>query len=138
MTRETFADAGNWIALLSPDDDLHPSAVRLSEEPGDASLVTTDAVLGEVLAFFSGTRANSRQAAAGLARDCLANEGVETIPTDRALSLEALLLYERRPDKGYSQVECTSFIVMRARGISAALTPDHHYAQEGFAVLMRR
>lgn len=137
MSTETFADTGYWIALLAPDDDLHGIAVRLSQELGSTPLVTSDAVLGEVLTFFSATGATSRRAAADLVRDCLDDASIVTVPVDRELFVEAVQLYEQRPDKEYSLVDCASFVVMRRRGIRAALTPDHHYEQEGFQALMR-
>jgi uncharacterized protein len=36
----------------------------------------------------------------------------------------------------WSLTDCISFEVMRARGISDALTGDHHFAQAGFRVLL--
>ena len=83
MTRERFADTAYWIALLNPDDDLHPSAVRLSEQLGKARLVTTDAVLGEVLTFFSASGQSSRLAAVRLVRDCLTDPCVDVLPVGR-------------------------------------------------------
>jgi uncharacterized protein len=44
-------------------------------------------------------------------------------------------LYEARPDKGYSLTDCRSMVALRALGISEALTNDHHFTQEGFAIL---
>jgi predicted nucleic acid-binding protein len=82
LTRETFADAGYWIALLGPDDDLHAIAIRLSEELDASPLVTTDGVLAEVLTFFCAAGENSRRAAAGLARDCLSDPDVNVVPLD--------------------------------------------------------
>jgi len=46
-------------------------------------------------------------------------------------------LYERRIDKGYSLTDCMSMTICKSRGISAVLTYDHHFEQEGFAALMR-
>jgi predicted nucleic acid-binding protein len=43
-----------------------------------------------------------------------------------------LELYKNRPDKGYSLVDCVSFVAMRRHGITDALTNDHHFEQEGF------
>ena len=47
----------------------------------------------------------------------------------------ALDLYEARPDKEYSLVDCMSMVVMRERGITHVLTNDHHFRQEGFTVV---
>jgi hypothetical protein len=45
-------------------------------------------------------------------------------------------LHARRSDKEWSLTDCTSFVVMRERGVERALTSDHHFAQAGFQVLM--
>jgi predicted nucleic acid-binding protein len=47
-----------------------------------------------------------------------------------------LVLYEARGDKDYSMTDCISMERMRERSISAVLTNDRHFSQEGFAVLM--
>jgi predicted nucleic acid-binding protein len=44
-------------------------------------------------------------------------------------------LYEARPDKRYSLTDCRSMVALRALGISEVLTNDHHFTQEGFALL---
>jgi predicted nucleic acid-binding protein len=47
-----------------------------------------------------------------------------------------LPLYERRPDKQYSLIDCISMNVMRRKGISEILTRDRHFSQEGFVRLL--
>lgn len=45
-------------------------------------------------------------------------------------------LYEARSDKDWSLTDCTSFIVMQDRGLTDALTGDHHFEQAGFRPLL--
>lgn len=45
-------------------------------------------------------------------------------------------LYGRRLDKGWSVTDCISFVVMRERRISEALTGDRHFVQAGFKALL--
>ena len=52
--------------------------------------------------------------------------------------LRGLELYERRADKAYSLVDCISMNSMRDEGITEILTSDHHFAQEGYTVLLRK
>ena len=51
------------------------------------------------------------------------------------LFIRGLYLYEQRPDKEYSLVDCMSMTLMRERGITHVLTNDHHLRQEGFVVV---
>ncbi|MCW3095162.1 MAG: putative nucleic acid-binding protein contains domain [Chthonomonadaceae bacterium] len=51
--------------------------------------------------------------------------------------MDGLDLYERRVDKGYSLTDCISMNACRQEAIAEILTSDHHFAQEGFVVLIR-
>jgi predicted nucleic acid-binding protein len=46
-------------------------------------------------------------------------------------------LFRTRRDKEWSLTDCISFLVMQQRGISDALTHDHHFEQAGFTILLR-
>ena len=48
-----------------------------------------------------------------------------------------LALYRARPDKAWSLIDCISFMVMTERGITEALTGDHHFEQAGFRAPLR-
>ena len=45
-------------------------------------------------------------------------------------------LYTSRSDKEWSLTDCISFVVMKERGLTDALTPDRHFEQAGFKVLL--
>ena len=133
MQQLFFADAWYFIALLDSFDSHHSRARRLRMAIRGDALVTHDAVLTEVLAYFSKDGANTRREVAGLVRRLLGT--VNVVEPTRALFLRALSRYERRADKGYSLVDCMSMEVMDDRGITHVLTNDHHFRQEGFTVL---
>lgn len=40
-------------------------------------------------------------------------------------------------DKNFSLVDCSSFVVMKDYGLSAALTSDRHFEQAGFVRLLK-
>ena len=46
-------------------------------------------------------------------------------------------LFAARPDKDWSLTDCISFVVMKDRGITEALTGAHHFEQAGFVALLR-
>lgn len=128
--REYFVDAWLMIALLDRADQHHRQATRLYNRLRSAFLVTHDAVLIEVLAFFAADGANARKAAVVMVRKAQAQWTV--LPCHGDLFDRALDLYARRPDKEYSLTDCMSMVVMRERGIEQVLTNDHHFRQEGF------
>ena len=75
--------------------------------------------------------------AAGLVHEFLNDPAVLVIPASHEQFLAGLALYEARPDKGYSLVDCISMNIMRDLGIESALTADRHFEQEGFEILLR-
>ena len=108
----------------SPDRQLpsHSQAGRI---------VTTDEVLNEYLAFFSGARPSVRRAAGDTVADLLVRAGVSVIPQSRESFLAGLELYRARSDKSYSLTDCISMETMRRQGVRQVLTNDRHFEQEG-------
>jgi predicted nucleic acid-binding protein len=49
---------------------------------------------------------------------------------------EAWQMFKRYPDKAFSFTDCTSFVVMRHRGMWEAFTNDHNFAQVGYQRLL--
>jgi predicted nucleic acid-binding protein len=131
-----FADTNYWIALTDPKDQWNAAAVAAARSLGPRRLVTTEEILIEFLAFFAGRGAHFREVATLTVRSILQSGTVEVVPQTHDSFLAGLALYEGRPDKGYSLVDCISMALMRARGLTEALTNDSHFAQEGFVVLL--
>jgi len=63
--------------------------------------------------------------------------GVEIVPPDQAILDEGLRRFRSRKDKDWSLTDCISFLVMEQRGLSEALTGDHHFEQAGFVALLK-
>jgi uncharacterized protein len=135
--RVVFADTFYWVTITSPEDANHERAVKLSEAVAPDRIVTTDEVLDEYLAFFSGARPSVRARAGATVADLIHSLIVSVIPQSRESFLMGLQLYRARPDKGYSLTDCISMQTMRREGITEALTNDKHFEQEGFRALFR-
>jgi uncharacterized protein len=133
MIQRYFVDTWYFIARIEPRDVHNRAAYRLGNLVPSAAMVSHDGVLTEVLTYFCEDGPRGRELAVEAVRRAL--RAVEIVPTDRRHFLAALDLYERRPDKGYSLVDCMSMELMKARGITHVLTNDHHFRQEGFTVL---
>jgi predicted nucleic acid-binding protein len=131
-----FADTGYWIAVINPNDSLHPIAQKVSRGLGSRRIVTSDMILVEVLDAFAERGPYLRQAAADAIESIVANAGVDVVPQTRKLFGDAFALYRVRPDKGWSLTDCASCVIMKHRGIAEVLTHDHHFTQMGYRVLL--
>lgn len=123
--------------MINPRDQWHKPALAASSTVMNAALVTTDAVLTEVLNYFSGEGDLLRMAGIRNVQAILSNSHIEVLFTDRDDFFAGFELYQARPDKGYSLTDCISMNVMRDRGITEVLSNDVHFSQEGFQSLLR-
>ena len=79
---------------------------------------------------------HTRRLACRLVREILSDPGTAVVTQSHDSFLAGLALYERRPDKQYSLVDCISMNVMRHGNIKEVLTNDRHFSQEGFVRLL--
>jgi predicted nucleic acid-binding protein len=129
-----FADSFVLIALLNPADAFHDRAVEAIDALAK-TLVTTHGVLVEVADALCAP--GYRTEVAAFLNELGSDPGVEIIPPDPTWYKRGLDLYARRPDKSWSLTDCISFVVMTDRGLTEALTGDHHFEQAGFRALLR-
>jgi uncharacterized protein len=132
-----FADTGYWIALLDPQDSLNDKAKALSREHFQATVMTSEMVLTEVLNHFSKRGRGLRIAALMLVNSLRDSPSIEVLPQTPELFQQALQLYSQRLDQAWSHTDCASFVIMQQRGIVEALAYDKHFEQAGFRALMR-
>ncbi len=134
---EVFLDTAYAIALSSPKDEHHEQALRLAEEieADSVKLVTTRAVILEIGNALAKQR--YRAAAIELLESLEFDPTVEIVPATEDLCEQAFQLYRARPDKEWGLTDCLSFVVMRERGLTDALTTDRHFIQAGFEALLR-
>jgi predicted nucleic acid-binding protein len=128
-----FADAWFLIALYDRRDSHHGQALRVARRLGTIPVVTHDAVLTEVLAFFSEEGAYARKVAVDGIRHAIQSYDVRSV--HRELFIAGLDRFAARPDKEFSHVDCMSMVLMERLGIRHVLTNDHHFAQAGFTVV---
>jgi predicted nucleic acid-binding protein len=135
-SEELFLDAAYAIALASPHDDFHVTAVKLALnlKSRQTRMVTTQAVLLEIGDSLSKPRFRSAatEILSGIARD----SWIEIVSLTPDLMRRAFDLFRQRPDKGWGLTDCASFIVMSEREIHQALTTDEHFEQAGFVALL--
>ena len=134
--RQVYADTVYWIALANPLDQWHPSAVQAGRTLRGATIITSEEILTEFLAHFSGQGQLVRQGAVRYVERILGNPSIIVRPQTHHSFLDGFTLYKARPDKAYSLTDCISMETMRQEGISEILTHDAHFTQEGFTTLL--
>ena len=131
--RHDFLDMSGLFCLVCRDEPHHRQAVEAYQSNRDR--LTQDLVLAEFVSL-ANTRKMPRQDALDLVSRVATSSDVEVVWTDRELFFEALDLLHARRDKSYSLCDAMSFVIMRERGLTDALSTDRHFEQEGFRRLL--
>jgi uncharacterized protein len=100
--------------------------------------ITTNYILAELVALLTTPLRVPRPAIIEFVDGLTASSFVEIVHIDPTLDEQAWRLLKSRPDKEWSLVDCASFVVMQQRGLTEALTTDHHFEQAGFVRLCAR
>ena len=129
-----FADAFYFVARLNRHDQHHDRVVAFSRD-FRSHILTTDWIMMEVADALAESECRSRL------RDFILHLRqspiCEVIPASRESLDRAVDLYHQHQDKEWTLTDCVSFAVMRERGVTHALTEDHHFEQAGFTALLR-
>jgi len=133
-----FADTFYLLALLNEEDEGHLRAKAAAARARQQRrvLVTSAWVLTELGDALAAVESRGSFLAM---LDTLRSDRMVTIVEQASQVFEAgVQLYRSRPDKNWSLTDCTSFVVMKERGITEALTADHHFEQAGFTALLQQ
>lgn len=134
-----FADTSGLADLVDSKQLEHPLARSIYHQAREQrrKLVTTNYILTELVALLTSPLHIPRPTIITSIQRFRASQHVEIVYIDAEIDEQAWQLLANRPDKDWSLVDCTSFIVMQQRGIVEALTTDHHFEQAGFLRLLR-
>ena len=129
---KVFVDTSALLAVLDADDRDHPAVAQAWQDlvSEERELVTSSYVLVETFALVQSRL--GVEAVRVLDQDLLPAVGVIWLDDEvHRAAVSALLTAGRRK---LSLVDCASFEVMRRYGLTAALTLDSHFAEQGFEV----
>lgn len=128
-----FLDTSGLLSLHHRGESSHEQARGHYKQA--AVRLTHSYVLAEFVAL-----ANARRLPRGPALtyilDLMESPDIESVWVDEGLHRQAMELLLNRQDKFYSLCDAVSFVLMRHRRMSDALTTDHHFEQEGFRKLL--
>ncbi len=133
-----FADTLYWVAIANPHDSWHTAAAVARKALGNVRIVTTEEVLAEFLTALASGGPFLRRRAAAVVRSILSDPRIRVVHQSHVTFQAGMDMYDARSDKSYSHTDCVSMSTMEKHGISAVLTHDHHFTQEGFTVLIVR
>ena len=126
-----FIDSGGFLALLDRDDPFHPAARAIAArlETSRAQAFTSNYVVDEACTL---VRARTNHARAVEFLRSLKTSGIRLLRVPPAIEAEAERIFIRYSDKDFSFTDCTSFALIDARGLEAALAFDRHFTQYRF------
>ena len=127
-------DTSGLLCFLNRSDARHTSAAALFHAA--PVRLTHNYVLAELVPL-CGVRGVDRSRTLAFAAAIIDNEDAEVVWVDQRLHRTAVAFLRARADKDYSLCDAVSFLLMRQRGITEALTTDHHFEREGFVRLLR-
>jgi predicted nucleic acid-binding protein len=130
--KRVFADTSYFIAIIAPNDASHDQAKKLARQ--SLHLVTTAWVMTELAAYLS--NGPNRSLFTKLLATVRGSAAIDFVAATQELFDLGAQLYGQRPDKGWSLVDCISFVVMEREGLTEALTADHHFKQAGFNTML--
>ena len=128
----TLIDASAFLAVLNANDQFHPAARTAWQEilTSGSVLFTTNYILLETTALLQ--HRFGIEALRLFAGDLLPVVEIAWVdPSIHQQAISALLAANRRD---LSLVDCTSFEVIRQKGL-CAFTFDRHFTEQGFPVI---
>ena len=127
-------DTSGLYSFFDDKDFRHADASAFIESA--TVRLTTNYVLAEFIPLCQ-TRRLNRKKTLEFVEMLIINPLIEIVWVDKNLHGQAFTLLQERLDKTYSLCDAVSFVLMRTRGLTEALTTDKHFKQEGFIKLLK-
>jgi predicted nucleic acid-binding protein len=127
-------DTSGLVCCFDRSEVRHEEAVRLFRSARHR--LTHSYVLAEFIPVCR-SRGLDVQLALEFVQAIIEDPLTEVVWVDKELTEAALNLLRARADKTYSLCDAVSFVLMRAHGVTEALTTDRHFEQEGFTRLLK-
>lgn len=126
-------DTSGLYSFFDDKDFRHAKASAFVESANVR--ITTSYVLAKFIPLCQVRKLNRRKTLE-FVETLVKNPLIKIVWVGENLHNQAFELLQNRLDKTYSLCDAVSFIVMRERGMSEALTTDKHFEQEGFIKLL--
>jgi predicted nucleic acid-binding protein len=134
-----FVDTSGWGNLVDRSQPFHTLAAtlyRLARQQ-NYSILTTNYIIAELVALLTSPLRLTRLQIITFIQSLKQSPYINILHIDAATDAQAWQLLISREDKNWSLVDCSSFVVMRQRNITEALTNDTHFEQAGLVRLLK-
>lgn len=133
-----FVDTSAFLALVNERDNNHIDAAHFIEKIKSGKvrvrkIITSDYIIDETLTRIRYSVGHKEAVEWG--KDILASNVIEKIEVEREIFELAWELFQTYSDKKLSFTDCTSFALMKKKGIEKALTFDDDFERIGFMPL---
>lgn len=133
-----FVDTSAFLALVNEKDNNHLASTRFLEEIKNGKvkikkIITSDYIIDETLTRIR--YAVGHKEAVEWGQDILTSNVVEKVGVGRELFEPAWELFKTYEDKKLSFTDCTSFAIMKIRGIEKVFSFDDDFERVGFKLL---
>jgi uncharacterized protein len=133
-----FIDTSGWANFFVRSQPQHDLADALLHEiRGTGRAVTTNYVLAELVALMISPLRRPHGPRLEVLDAIRHADWVDIVHVDEQLDHRSWQFLAQHRDKDFSLVDCSSFVLMKDRGLSAALTTDRHFEQAGFIRLLK-
>lgn len=136
-----FVDTSAFLAIVNEKDDNHTAAVELLEEIKNGKIrikkiITSDYIIDETLTRIRYSVGHKEAVEWGT--DILSSKVIEKIEIGSEIFRSAWELFCTYNDKKFSFTDCTSFALMKKRGIEKVFSFDGDFERIGFILLPLR
>jgi predicted nucleic acid-binding protein len=129
---QVFIDTSGWANFFVRPQAQHDLAdTLLHEMRGTGRAVTTNYVLAELVALMISPLRLPHALRQEVSNARRGADWVDIVHVDEQLDRRSWQFMAQHRDKDFSLVDCSSFVVMRERSITTALTTNHHFEQAG-------
>ena len=139
MPNSLFVDTSGWASFFIQDQPHYPHALeQLSlARTQNHQIITTNYIIAELVALLDSPLRQPRNRIFEIINTIKSRPYIQILHISESIDHSAWDLCQKRPDKPWSLVDCSSFIIMQQLNIQTALTTDRHFEQAGFTRLLK-
>ena len=134
-----FVDTSGWASFFTQTEPTHPQALQrlgIAHQQNDR-IITSNYILAELTALLHSPLRQPRSRIFAILDAIKTTPYIQILHITEETDATAWNLCKARPDKPWSLVDCTSFVIMEQLNIPQALTTDRHFEQAGFIRLLK-